>query len=281
MLDTLTAPTAEPLHLLDALAHIKQDAGIDDGHITASISAARVVAENRTWRTMVATRYRQVFDGFPGVGQSGIEWGNAYARPTNTIYLDRCPVKAVESIQYLAMDGTTQTVPPASYTVDYSAQPCRITPIFGTIWPIPMPQIGAVTVVFVAGYCTSATFNQGAGTMALGAWQTLAVGDVVRLSNSGGALPLPLSAATDYYIQSVVSFGVYKLTATPGGAAIVLTTAGTGLQFVGEIPADLMSWMRLRVGSIDLFREEVAMVSRGKIEILPFVDGLLDAYATW
>jgi len=39
--------------------------------------------------------------------------------------------------------------------------------------------------------------------------------------------------------------------------------------------------MRMRVGSLDVFREESIALSRGKIENLPFVDGLIDAYTTW
>ena len=50
-LQLLTPPAAEPLHLGDAIAHIKQDAGIDDAHILATIVAARKSVENRTWRT--------------------------------------------------------------------------------------------------------------------------------------------------------------------------------------------------------------------------------------
>lgn len=278
----ITAPAAEPLHLLDALQHIRQDAAVDDAHVLATISAARKAAETKTWRQLIGTRCRQTMDSFPGVGQSGTPWGATYTRPGNSIFLDRLPVVLVESIQYLAQDGTTQTVSPATYTVDYSCEPCRITPVFGQIWPIPIPQIGAAWVTFIAGFAAPIAANTSAGTITVkGPWKPLLAGDAVRVSNSGGALPAPLAASTDYYIQSIPSAGVYTLAATAGGAAITLTTDGAGASFLGEVEPDILMWMRLRIGSFDLFREESIVVNRGKVEALPFVDGLLDAYAPW
>ncbi|NDE55215.1 MAG: phage gp6-like head-tail connector protein, partial [Actinobacteria bacterium] len=38
------------------------------------------------------------------------------------------------------------------------------------------------------------------------------------------------------------------------------------------------SWIKLRVGSLYAHREEVALLNRGSIESLPFVDGLLDPF---
>lgn len=278
----ITAPASEPIHLNEALLHIKQDAGNDDAHVMATVSAARKAAETKTWRQLVGTRCKQVMDSFPGVGQSGVPWGRTYTRPGNSIFLDRLPVVLVESIQYLAMDGTEQTVNPAAYTVDYSSEPCRITPVFGQIWPIPMPQIGAVWVTFIAGFAAPIVADSAAGTLTVkGPWKPLIAGDTVRLSNSGGALPAPLVPSTDYFIQSVVSAGVYKLASTSSGAAITLTDAGTGQSFFGEIEPDILAWVKLRIGSLDQFREEAAIMNRGSVNVLPFVDGLLDAYAHW
>jgi len=57
----------------------------------------------------------------------------------------------------------------------------------------------------------------------------LAVGDIVRVSTSA-TLPAPLLASTDYVVQAVPSTTTLKLTAVAGGAAINLTTTGTGVQ---------------------------------------------------
>jgi hypothetical protein len=44
------------------------------------------------------------------------------------------------------------------------------------------------------------------------------------------------------------------------------------------VPEGLKSWIKLRVGSLYAHREEIALLSRGSIESLPFVDGLLDPF---
>lgn len=52
-------------------------------------------------------------------------------------------------------------------------------------------------------------------------------GDAVQVSNSGGGLPGGLSAATTYYVISSTT-NTFQLSATLGGAAINLSSAGTG-----------------------------------------------------
>jgi hypothetical protein len=92
-------------------------------------------------------------------------------------------------------------MPALTYTVDAACEPARITPVFGQIWPICLPQIGAVSVTFDAGYGTAS-----------------------------------------------------------------------------QVPEGIKSWIKLRLGSLYAHREEVAALSRGRIESLPFIDGLLDPY---
>jgi hypothetical protein len=57
---------------------------------------------------------------------------------------------------------------------------------------------------------------------------------------------------------------------------IVTFDAGYGPSL--SVPEGLKSWIKLRVGSLYGHREEVAMLSRGRIDSLSFVDGLLDGY---
>ena len=280
-LQLITPPYAEPLHLTDALAHIKQDAGIDDAHVLTTISAARKTAESRTWRQLIAARYRQTLDSFPGIGQFGVPWGKAFGIPGNAILLDRAPVLLVESIDYIDMQGLMQTVDPATYTIDYTCSPCRITPVFGKIWPIPMPQIAAVGITFLAGFASPIVVDVAADTVAVKLWKPLIIGDPVRLSNSGGALPAPLLANTDYFVIAVPSPGVYQLSSTAGGAALNLTDAGSGISFLGEVPGDILAWIKLRIGSLDQYREEGIAMNRGKMEFLPFADSLLDSWSHW
>ena len=261
-LQQITPAAAEPIHLADALAQIRQYAGADDARVLASITAARSMAENKTWRQMLGARYRQTFDGFCA-----------------ELRLDRAPVQAIESITYTDMAGVVQPVSAAAYIADTTSDPCRIRPAFGAVWPPELPQINAVTVTFIAGYAAPMIADATANTITVkGAWKPLAVGDVVRLTNSGGSLPAPLQLATDYHIASAEASGVYTLSATANGSAINLTDAGTGQTFFGEIPGDILAWMRLQIGSMDQFRESEAV---GSVSSLRFTDGLIDAYAPW
>ena len=276
----LQEPIAEPLSLQEAKAHLRVDITDDDALISALITTARVYAETVTRRALVAQAWKLVIDSFPGPTLIGIPWGKPFTLPGHAIYLEKSKIQAVTGIQYLDMSGVTQVMPPSQYTVELTSEPCRITPVFGQIWPIPLPQIGAVAVDFVAGYAVPFSANPATGTLAIeGPWASFTVGSAIRLSNSGGALPSPLQPLTNYFIESVVMPGVYSLAASPGGPAITLTDAGTGLNFVGEVPEGIKSWMKVRVASLYQHREEIAVTEKGaKIEPLPFMDRLLDPY---
>ena len=200
-LQLVTPPAEEPVSLIDAKLHLRVDFTDDDALIIALISAARQAAETLTGRQIVTARWKLVLDSFPGPSLMGVPAGLSFSLPGHAILLSKCPVQSVVSIQYLDMASTTQTMPAADYTVDTACEPARITPVFGRIWPISLPQIGAVWVTFDAGY-----------------------GDATR------------------------------------------------------VPEGIKSWIKLRVGSLYAHREEVAILTRGKIEPLPFIDSLLDPY---
>ena len=197
----VTPPAEEPVSLAEAKLHLRVDFADDDALITALISAARQAAETLTGRQIVTARWKLVLDSFPGPSLMGVPAGQTFSLPGHAILLHKCPVQSIVSIQYLDMTGSLQTLASNSYTADFACEPARITPVFGQIWPVCLPQIGAVSVTFDAGY----------------------------------------------------------------GAA---TT----------VPEGLKSWIKLRVGSLYAHREEVAVVSRGRVELLPFIDGLLDSY---
>lgn len=280
-------PVCEPLAVADVRQHVRQDITDDDNLIAIALSSARQFAEMETRRQFVSARYELVLDGFPGSGLIGIPWGKPFGIPEFAIQLPKSPLIQVVSIQYTAMDGDSQTFDPSLYTVNASCNPPVITPIFGQIWPIPLPQIGSVRVTFDAGYIAPVTFNQGASTVSVQGWPTLAAGANIRLSNTGGALPAGLSPKTDYYVKTVVSPGVYTLSTSVGGALISLTGIDSGQSFLGqpginespgELPEGLKSWMLLRCDSLYSYRGETAMSSRGEIAPLPWVDRLLDPF---
>ncbi|MEK7345110.1 MAG: head-tail connector protein [Pseudomonadota bacterium] len=197
----ITPPAAEPVSLAEAKLHLRVDFDEDDALIQALISAARQAAEMLTQRQLVTARWRVVLDSFPGCGLMGVPAGQTFTLPGHAILIPKSPLQSVLEICYRDMAGVSQVMPSAHYTVDKACEPARITPVFGQIWPVALPQIGAVSVTFDAGY---------------------------------------------------------------GSAA--------------DVPEGLKSWIKLRLGSLYAHREEVASMARGRIDPLPFVDGLLDPY---
>jgi len=197
----MTPPAGEPISLAEAKLHLRVDFDDDDSLIQVLISAARQAAETLTNRQLMAARWRMVLDSFPGPSLTGVPAGQTFTLPGHAVLLPKSPVASVVEIRYLDMAGVWQVMPAANYTVDNACEPARIAPVFGQIWPIALPQIGAVSVIFDAGY---------------------------------------------------------------GNASAV--------------PEGIKTWIKLRVGSLYVHREEVASMTRGRIDPLPFIDGLLDPY---
>ena len=197
----ITPPAGEPVSLEEAKLHLRVDFDDDDALIQMLISSARQAAETITNRQLMTARWKLVMDSFPGPSLMGVPAGQPFTLPGHAILIPKSPVLNVVAINYLDMNSVQQTMPAVNYTVDAACEPARITPIFGQIWPIPLPQIGSVSVTFDAGY-----------------------GDA------------------------------------------------------SAVPQGIKSWIKLRVASLYTYREEVVAPSRGRIETLQFVDGLLDPY---
>lgn len=199
-LQLVTPPAGEPVSLAEAKQHLRVDGGDDDLLIGSLITAARQAAETKTGRQLITARWKLLLDAFPGPLMQSAS-GASFSLPGHAILLAKCPVLSVVSIEYLDMNGTTQVMPSSDYVLDAACEPARITPVFGKTWPPTLPQMGAVSVTFDAGY---------------------------------------------------------------GSASAV--------------PEGLKSWIKLRVGSLYGHREEMSVLSRGRIDPLPFMDGLLDGF---
>ena len=200
-LQLVTPPAGEPVTLLEAKQHLRVDVDDDDALIGSLIAAARQAAETITGRQLMTARWKLVLDAFPGATFTHAGSGATFSLPAHAVLLAKCPVQSVISIEYLDMNGTLQTMHAEDYVLDAACEPARLSPAFGKSWPPTLPQIGAITVTFDAGY---------------------------------------------------------------------------GL--ASAVPEGIKSWIKLRVGSLYGHREEVSVLTRGRIDPLPFVDGLLDGY---
>lgn len=169
----ITPPAAEPVSLAEAKLHLRVDFDEDDALIQALISAARQAAEMLTQRQLITARWRMVLDSFPGPSLMGVPAGQTFTLPGHAILLTKSPVASVVEICYLDLAGVSQFMPSAHYTVDKACEPARITPVFGQIWPVALPQIGAVSVTFDAGYGSAADVPEG-----LKSWIKLRLGSL-------------------------------------------------------------------------------------------------------
>ena len=285
-LATLRPNAALPMDVSVVRQHLKQDITDDDNLIRLYLGAAMAHVEAQTGRQLLANQFRLILDSFPGPAlYPGVPYGHPFSIPPQSILLPRAPLIQVRGIYYIDMAGIQQTVDTGLYVIDPVLDQARITPKFGRIWPIPIPQPGAVWVDFDAGYVNVFTADATADTITIDVWKSLAVGDRVRVSNSGGALPAPLLAQT-YFIQSVIGDGVVKLSATADGAAINLTTVGTGIHYLGQpgqggsdgiLPDGILCWMLLRSDTLYGHRGENA-ITKGNLTNFNHADRMLDPY---
>ncbi len=223
MIAVVTPPYAEPVHLTEMKTHLTADSDQteNDALIGSWTSSSRTVIESaggaNTSRSpvLMVTTLDELMDCWPAGG---------------AIELTCLPLISVASITYVDTSGVTQTLGTSIYSVN--AIEGRIYLAYGQAWPSlrAAPQ-DKITVRYTSGM--AATFSAVAGTdLCTVDGRTFTDGDCVQLLNSGGALPAGLSAGRPYFVRDV-SGSSFKLAATSGGAAIDITDAGTGTQFIG------------------------------------------------
>lgn len=133
----VTEPAEEPLSLVDAKAQCRITGDDDDDLVATYITAARQHLEETRGRAYVTQTRELQLDAFPC--RAPIE-------------IPRAPLQSVTWIKYYDYGGTLQTWDSALYQVDTMSEPGRILPVYGLIYPYPRPQLGAVTIRYVAGY---------------------------------------------------------------------------------------------------------------------------------
>lgn len=277
----LQSPIGEPVSLGFVKTFVRETSSVQDSVLRVLIGAARAAAESRTRQQCLHARYRLVIDRFPmaGIG-TPLPFSDLVNDPGFSVRLPHSPLVDVVQIQYLDMGGNLQVVDPSLYTANKAMMPGIVALQFGKIWPIPLPQIAAVWIDYDAGYASPfSVIDQAAGKIKVNGPVTWAVGDTVSFYNAGaGALPAPLAEDTPYQVASAAS-GAYTFSDMAGNA-IAFTDAGSDQNFLGVVPAGIRQWICMRVGSMYENREEVAILNRGKVEELPFVDSLLWPYMT-
>lgn len=279
----LIQPAGEPIHIEEVKLDRRVIDSIDDGRIRSLIVAARQHAEMQTRMQLLHARWQLTLDGFPMYGCLA-PFAQKSKIPEYAIILPHSPLVKVVTIEYKDMAGVIHTMDPADYVVNDTNTPAMITPKFGKIWPIALPEIASVKVTYDAGFASPIKINTTSNEITVNGPVEWKVGDRVQFYGSGGEdfkMPAPLDPDAAYLIATAPGNGIYTLTDI-AGAVIDFTDAGvgTGRTFIGVVPDGIRAWMLLRVGAMYENREEVAVGQRVVVLDLPYVDGLLDPFRT-
>jgi uncharacterized phiE125 gp8 family phage protein len=217
-------PSAEPVSLAEAKKQSLRSASdiTQDSEWELFIAAARNQAETDTMRAICWQKRSLTLNEWP-----------------HEIELYACPVRSDVPvvITYSDTAGDTQTLATTVYKVRYDLEPARISLKSAQVWPTLLDESGVITVTFTAGYLIPFTVTASTNILTFTDY-TPTTGDSFRLSNSGGELPGGLAKNTTYYVISA-SGSTCKLSASSGGSEIDITSLGTGLHYLGELPSAL------------------------------------------
>lgn len=137
----ITPAASLAVSLVEAKAHLRVTVADEDALITALITSATEMAEQRTGRAVMPQTWELTLDAFP-----------------EAFELTRTPVSSITSLQYVNTAGTTQTLNSSLYVLDGADEfdSAYVVPTYGTTWPDTRDQINAVVLRFVAGYANAA-----------------------------------------------------------------------------------------------------------------------------
>jgi hypothetical protein len=159
---TITPPEFEPLTLTEAKTFMRAPMNVtsEDDLIADAIASARELIESETHRQLMTATLELGLDGFPGPIhywhsvdirlRHPLRFHREHAQ--SAIRLPRPPLQTVNSVKYIDMSGTQQTLDPSLYIVDERSKPGRILPAYGKCWPEYRNEPNAVIVQFVAGW---------------------------------------------------------------------------------------------------------------------------------
>ena len=155
---TVVTPSTVPVLDLDTVRrHVRSATDTEDDLLESWVTAAAAYWEEQTGRPIMRTVFELWLDGVPGTV------GTAPAR----IELPRPPLVSVESLTYIASDGTetafTDGASPetalwrAVAPAGLYARRGWVEPLAGQTWPTVRDQADALRIRFTAGYAENAT----------------------------------------------------------------------------------------------------------------------------
>jgi hypothetical protein len=172
-----------------------------DTTLTSLNVAARTWCEALTQRKFVQQTWRLGMDFFPGyidLKLAGQKVSSPFVSGSNAVLvgiryaiaLPFPPVQSLVAFNYQdANGGVTALTSPAGYTADLLSQPARLTPPFGTMWPVAKVVVNAVQVDFQVGYATPKTCSIASGqkSVTVATFTTANVGQPLCIPGAGSA----------------------------------------------------------------------------------------------
>lgn len=132
----ITAPTVEPLTLVEVKTHLRVNNTLENDLITALITAARQWVEGYTMRPLMTQTLQANYDELTSL----------------EIRLNKFPIQSITSIKYIDTNGTEQTINSNTYETDLISPIGRI---LLTSIPSYKKTLNAIKIRFVAGYASA------------------------------------------------------------------------------------------------------------------------------
>jgi hypothetical protein len=196
----------------------------------------------------------------------------SYVRPGSSTPYVRRIIKPVtntttggSSVTLYEADGTTSRVIPSieGAALGVPAFTVKVNSVATSAYTVDNVQ-GIITL-------TKKTFTADFGTdFITSTAHGFSNGNAIKVENTGGGLPAPLVTNTLYYVRDKTT-DTFKLAATLGGAAIDLTTDGTGTQKISGPPVNFpVSWS----GEFDTPVRFLANNYQGRVDLSSEISGI-------
>lgn len=133
-----TAPTVEPLSVLELLDHLRlPSGGSEDAMLARWLTSARTLVEQATGRALITQTWEYVLDAWP---------------PGRVIELPLPPLVSVTSITTYTPSNVPTTMSSADYLVDIWNQPGRVALNDGASWPSDLRRVAGIVIRYQCGY---------------------------------------------------------------------------------------------------------------------------------
>lgn len=188
-LSLVTGPSAYPISLAEAKAHLRVDGDEEDAQIDALIAAATAEIDGKNgWlgRALCTQTWKFTLPEFPYGG----------------IRLPLAPLRSITALKYYDTSGTLQTWDASNYQVLTDLEPGIVEPVYGVWWPAVRCRRDAVQITYVCGYGAPGDVLE-----VIRAWMKLRVGLLYnsREADAGG----DVKPWVDRMLQSCRVLSVY------------------------------------------------------------------------